>query len=52
MEPTTFDWKYVNYAPITVLVVIVVVGIWWLVSAHNTSRARCATSTIEEALDG
>jgi len=25
-----FDWKYVNYAPITVLVVIVGVGLWWL----------------------
>ena len=25
-----FDWKYVNYAPITVLIVIVAVGLWWL----------------------
>jgi amino acid transporter len=31
-----FDWKYVNYAPITVGVVFAAVGIWWLVSARNT----------------
>lgn len=31
-----FDWKYVNYAPITVLVVIVAVGLWWLISARHT----------------
>jgi amino acid transporter len=31
-----FDWKYVNYAPIAVLVVIVAVGLWWLISARNT----------------
>jgi amino acid transporter len=31
-----FDWKYVNYAPFTVLAVIAAVGIWWLVSARHT----------------
>jgi len=31
-----FDWKFVNYAPITVLVVIGAVGAWWLISAKNT----------------
>jgi amino acid transporter len=30
-----FDWKYVNYAPITVGVVFAAVGIWWLVSARH-----------------
>ena len=30
-----FDPKYVNYAPITVLLVIGAVGIWWLVSARH-----------------
>ncbi len=32
----SFDWKFVNYAPITVLVVIIAVGLWWLISAKNT----------------
>src|SRR4051812_31768360 len=31
-----FDWKFVNYAPLTVLFVIVAVGLWWLISARNT----------------
>jgi amino acid transporter len=30
-----FDWKAVNYAPITVLAVLLIVGIWWKVSAHK-----------------
>ena len=31
-----FDWKYVNYAPFTVLAVIAAVGLWWLISARRT----------------
>jgi amino acid transporter len=31
----SFDWKFVNYAPITVGVVFAAVGIWWLVSARH-----------------
>jgi amino acid transporter len=30
-----FDWKYVNYAPITVGLLFAIVGIWWLVSARR-----------------
>jgi amino acid transporter len=30
-----FDWKYVNYAPLTVIAVIAGVGLWWLISAHR-----------------
>ena len=30
-----FDWKYVNYAPFTVIAVIAAVGLWWLISARN-----------------
>ena len=30
-----FDWKYVNYAPFTVLAVIAAVGLWWLLSAET-----------------
>jgi amino acid transporter len=31
-----FDWKYVNYAPITVGGLFLIVGIWWLVRAKHT----------------
>jgi len=31
-----FDWKYVNYAPFTVIAVIAAVGLWWLISARHT----------------
>jgi amino acid transporter len=30
-----FDWKFVNYAPITVGVVFLSVGLWWLISARH-----------------
>jgi amino acid transporter len=30
-----FDWKFVNYAPLTVGVVIIAVGLWWLLSARH-----------------
>ena len=32
---STFDIKYMNYAPVTVLIVIIAVGLWWLLSAKN-----------------
>ena len=31
-----FDAKFANYAPVTVLVVIIAVGLWWLISARHT----------------
>ncbi|MCB0857631.1 MAG: amino acid permease [Solirubrobacterales bacterium] len=39
---STFDIKYMNYAPVTVLVVILAVGLWWLLSArhHFTGPVR------------
>jgi amino acid transporter len=30
-----FDWNVVNYAPITVGGVLVIVGVWWVLSAHR-----------------
>jgi amino acid transporter len=30
-----FDWNVVNYAPITVGAVLLLVGTWWVVSAHK-----------------
>jgi amino acid transporter len=31
-----FDLKFVNYAPVAVLVVITAVGLWWLLSARHS----------------
>src|SRR6266545_628411 len=45
-----FDWTAVNYAPITVLAVIVAVGIWWLVSAKNTYTGPVRTIQFDEAM--
>jgi amino acid transporter len=44
-----FDWKYVNYAPITVGGLFVVVGIWWLVSAKNTFTGPVRNIEFDEA---
>ena len=30
-----FDWNVVNYAPITVGGALLLVGSWWVVSAHT-----------------
>jgi amino acid transporter len=42
-----FDWKYVNYAPITVIVVIVAVWIWWVLGAKD--RFRMPDTAVEGA---
>ena len=34
-DDVPIDWNAVNYAPITVIVVLGAVGIWWLVSARH-----------------
>ncbi len=47
-----FTWVDVNYAPITVIVVLVVVGIWWKVSAHKYFTGQVRNIEIEEALEG
>ena len=31
-----FDLKFLNYAPVTVAVVIIAVGLWWLISARHS----------------
>ena len=51
----TFDWKFVNYAPITVLVVIGAVGAWWLISARNTFQGpirQIATDDTGRVVEG
>jgi amino acid transporter len=44
-----FDWKYVNYAPLTVGGVLLVVGIWWLVSARHTFKGPVRTVEFDDA---
>jgi amino acid transporter len=47
-----FTWSSVNFAPITVAVVLGAVGIWWLVSARKWFTGPLHTvSEIEEELD-
>jgi hypothetical protein len=43
-----FDWNAVNYAPLTVGGVFVIVGIWWLVSAKNTYHGPVRTIEFDE----
>jgi amino acid transporter len=44
-----FDWKYVNYAPITVGGLFIVVGIWWLVRAKHTFTGPVRNIEFDEA---
>jgi amino acid transporter len=47
-----FTWSSVNFAPITVVVVLGAVGIWWLVSARKWFTGPLHTvSDIEKELD-
>ena len=45
-----FSWVDVNYAPLTVLAVLIIVGIWWKVSAHKYFTGHVRQVDIEEAL--
>jgi amino acid transporter len=50
-----FDWKFVNYAPIMVAIVIAAVGAWWLISARNTFEGpirQVATDDTGRVLEG
>jgi amino acid transporter len=44
-----FDWKYVNYAPITVGGLLLIVGVWWLVRARHTFTGPVRTVEFDEA---
>jgi amino acid transporter len=45
-----FDLKALNYAPVTVLLVITLVGIWWKASAHKYFTGQTRNVDIDEAL--
>jgi amino acid transporter len=44
-----FDWKYVNYAPITVGGLLLIVGVWWAVRAKHTFTGPVRTVEFDEA---
>jgi len=46
---TGFNWSSVNYSPLVNIGVFLAVGIWWLVSAHNTFKGP--VSTLDVPLD-
>jgi uncharacterized membrane protein len=43
-----FDWNVVNYAPITVGGVLVLVGIWWVASARRWFKGPIVQGTEAE----
>ena len=43
-----FNWNVVNYAPITVGGVLVLVGTWWFVSARKWFKGPVVEGTDEE----
>ncbi len=43
-----FDWNVVNYAPITVGGVIVLAGVWWILSARKWFKGPVVQGTEEE----
>jgi amino acid transporter len=53
-----FDWNVVNYAPITVGAVLLIVGTWWFVSARKWFKgpvvqgSEAELEAIEAGLDG
>jgi amino acid transporter len=45
-----FDWTAINYAPITVIVVMGAVGIWWLVSAKRSFSGPVRNIEFDDAM--
>jgi amino acid transporter len=43
-----FDWNVVNYAPLTVGGVLLVVGAWWLISARHWFKGPISEGTEDE----
>jgi hypothetical protein len=43
-----FDWKYVNYAPITVGTLLLIVGVWWAVRAKHTFTGPVRTVEFDD----
>ncbi len=47
-----FTWVDVNYAPLTVLAVLIIVGVWWKASAHKYFTGQVRNVDIDTALEG
>ena len=45
-----FDWTAVNYAPITVAIVMLAVGLWWVLSANNHYTGPVRTIQFDDAM--
>jgi amino acid transporter len=45
-----FDWKYVNYAPITVGGVLLIVGLWWTLRAKHTFTGPVRNIEFDDAM--
>ncbi len=43
-----FDWRYVNYAPVTVGGLLLIVGLWWTLSAKHTFKGPVRTVEFDE----
>jgi hypothetical protein len=48
-----FSWTVANYAPLTMVVFVLLIGGWWVLSARHWFRGPVAQGTVEElaALD-
>ena len=44
-----FDWRYVNYAPVTVGGLLLIVGVWWAVRAKHTFKGPVRTDEFDDA---
>jgi amino acid transporter len=43
-----FDWRYVNYAPVTVGGLLLIVGVWWVVRARHTFKGPVRTVEFDD----
>ena len=46
----SFDLRYLNYAPVTVGLVLLIVGVWWKASAHKYFTGQTRNVDIDQAL--
>lgn len=43
-----FDWKYVNYAPLTVIAPLIVVQLWWVLGARKRFKGPIREIDVDE----
>jgi amino acid transporter len=47
-HPSQFKWTFFNYAPVAVGGMLLIVGVWWLVSAHKWFTGPIAQGSAED----